>query len=83
MKSPFRVVMLLSLILLVLGIGRYGVSAQTTRIDEKFDSVTPPNFPTGWSVDVPDIGGVWTWQTTAGVYNPASPGPPSTPNVAT
>ncbi len=51
-------------------------------VDEKFDAVTPPNFPPDWTVDVPDIGGIWTWHTTAGPYNPSTPGAPSAPNVA-
>src|SRR3990170_933677 len=54
-----------------------------TNVDEKFDGVTAPAFPAGWSVDVPIISGRWTWNTTVGPYNPTTPGAPSTPNVAT
>ncbi len=83
MKSIIHFIMLLSFVLVIVCLGSSTAIAQASLIDEKFDGVTAPNFPAGWTVDVPEIGGLWTWQTTAGTYNPATPGPPSTPNVAT
>lgn len=83
MKMFIHVVMAVVLMLAMVSIGSSGAIAQVTLLNQNFDGVTPPAFPSGWSVDVPDIGGVWTWRTTAGVYNPSSPGPPTAPNVAT
>lgn len=58
MKKVFSMTLVLSFCILALAGTAF---AQTVLINENFDSVTTPNFPTGWSVDNTNADG-YTWE---------------------
>ncbi|MEK9135831.1 MAG: hypothetical protein AAB393_01805, partial [Bacteroidota bacterium] len=66
MKLLTNTMMLVVFMAAITSIGGYSVNAQTTRIDEKFDGVTPEALPSGWAADPAIICGRTTWTTNAG-----------------